>query len=101
MLVHAEEAMNFCAGLDAASFAQNRQVRWAVIKLIQIVGEASIRVGAVARAAHTSISWKELRAMRNILVHEYHGIDDAIVWKTATEDLPGLVDGLRSALEKS
>ena len=69
MLAHAEEALSFCRGLDMASFTANRQVRWAVVKLIQVVGEASVQASDAARMAHPTIPWKLLRAMLSECSH--------------------------------
>jgi uncharacterized protein with HEPN domain len=90
--------LSFCSGHDFTSFAANRQLRWAVIKLIQNVGEASTKISDATRAVLPTLPWQQLRAMRNVLVHQYHDIDDAIVWKTIVEDLPGLLTMLQSAI---
>ena len=91
MLDFAQEAVDFCRGQTLASFSSDRMRHLAVVRLIQLIGEASVRLSDAARQSRPAVPWRELRAMRNILVHQYEGIDDAIVWKTATERLPELI----------
>ena len=79
MLSHAEEAIKLCSGHTIETFSANAILRWAVIKLVEIVGEASIKSSDATRAQYPQIPWKELRGMRNILVHVYEGIEDVVV----------------------
>ena len=52
-------------------------------------------------AAHPELPWAEMRAMRNVVVHEYFGVTLETLWKTASEDLPGLATPLRRLLAES
>lgn len=95
ILDYAQEAVDFCQGQTLATFTSDRMRQLAVLRLIQLVGEASIRLSDATRQKFPSVPWHQLRAMRNILVHQYEGIDDAIVWKTAVERLPELILNLQ------
>ena len=59
-----------------------------VVHHLQIIGEAARSIGQVLRAAHPEIPWSSVIAMRNLLVHEYFGVDIEEVWSTAVNDLP-------------
>ena len=64
MLSHAEEAVKLCSGHTIETFSADTVLRWAVIKLVEIVGEASIKTSEATRAQYAQIPWKELRGMR-------------------------------------
>ena len=55
-----------------------------------IIGEAVKNIYEEVRENHPDVPWKEIMAMRNILVHEYWGIDESVVWNTIKKDLPEL-----------
>ena len=62
----------------------------AVVRRIEIIGEAANRVSKDFRKEHTNIPWREMVAMRNIIVHEYFGIDLERVWTVAKKNVPEL-----------
>lgn len=96
MLNHAQEAVALVDGLTEDDFNRNRVLRLAVTRLIQIVGEAARRVPEDFKLFHPSTPWKEAISMRNILVHDYLSIDDRIIWRTVTSELPTLAQALRA-----
>jgi uncharacterized protein with HEPN domain len=73
----------------------------AVSYLFGVIGEAAHHVPDEVAAAHPELPWAEMRAMRNVVAHQYLGVMLETLWKTATEDLPGLVDPLRRLLAES
>ena len=66
-----------------------------MVHQIQVIGEAARGLSEDLRAAHPEIPWSDVIAMRNILVHEYFGIDLREVWDTATNDIPLLRTQIR------
>jgi len=100
LLDYSHEAVGFCQGQTLATFSIDRMRYLAVVRLIQLIGEASIRLSDKTRLRYPSVQWHQLRAMRNILVHQYEGIDDAIVWKTVVERLPELISFLENPIEQ-
>jgi uncharacterized protein with HEPN domain len=96
MLNHAQEAVALLHGLTEDDFNRNRVLRLAVNRLIQIVGEAARRVPEEFKLSHPSVPWKEASGMRNVLVHDYLSIDDRIIWRTVTTELPSLVHALQA-----
>lgn len=91
MLLAARDAMRFVSGLSQRQFAESRLHQNAVIKAIEIVGEAAGRVSDETRASHPEIPWVEIVGMRNRLAHGYFEIDLVKVWDTVHQDLPRLI----------
>lgn len=82
-------------GMDEASFLADRRSRDAVLWNLTVLGEAVRGVPAELQNAHPEVPWARMRALRNLLVHEYFGIDDRIVWATATRNVLPLLEPLR------
>ena len=92
MLESARDAVEFAEGLDYADFVEDRRSQLAILKAVEIVGEAASRVSADTRGAHPA--WREITGMRNRLVHAYFGIDLRQVWDTVRDDIPSLINEL-------
>src|ERR1035437_167617 len=75
---------------DFSGFMKNSMMRFACIKQMEIIGEASNHVSNENRAKFSTIEWAQLIGMRNIFVHEYFGVDPNLVWEIINSDLPGL-----------
>ncbi len=73
----------------------------ALVRLLEIIGEAASRVPNDERAGYPGIPWAELVALRNRLIHAYNRVDLDIVWQIATLDLPGLIRALEQIPELS
>jgi uncharacterized protein with HEPN domain len=88
----------YTAGLTREQFLGDRLRLDAVIKNLTVIGEAAGRVPASVVDASPQIPWARMRAMRNVVVHEYFGIDDDLLWGTVTDDLKPLVALLATLL---
>lgn len=84
------EIESFVVGLDLESFAQKREKVLAVVKLLEIIGEATKKIPNEIREQYPEIPWKSVAGMRDIFVHEYWRIDIDVVWMTVRESLPQL-----------
>ena len=71
MLDHAREAVKMVAGKTQADLAQNRMLELALIRLVEIIGEAATRVGSEMKSSNPQVSWREIIGMRNRLTHGY------------------------------
>jgi uncharacterized protein with HEPN domain len=91
MLDAAREAREFARGRQRSDLDEDRQLVLAVVKSIEIVGEAAARISEETRAANPAIPWAAAVGMRNRLVHAYFDIDHDRVWDTVTDDLPPLI----------
>jgi uncharacterized protein with HEPN domain len=102
-----ERALSYIQPLPTAeAFQQNQQVQDAVIRNIEIIGEAANQIGNMAPGfidVHPEVPWAQMRAMRNRVIHGYFFVDSKIVWTTVKIDLPKLkdqVDGLLTELRR-
>lgn len=96
----AREAIGFAAGRARDDLETDRQLLLAIVKDVEIVGEAASRLGEEFRARYPELPWKAIVAMRNRLVHAYFDIDHDIVWNTVTDDLPPLAVLVEAILER-
>jgi uncharacterized protein with HEPN domain len=95
-----ERIARYTAGMNEAEFVNSELVQDAVIRNIEIIGEASNNLQRVApefAARHNDIPWQIMYAMRNRVSHAYDKVDAEIVWKTVQEDLPALHTKVQSA----
>jgi uncharacterized protein with HEPN domain len=80
----------FITGRTRADLETDDQLALAMVKSIEIIGEAAAHVGTEVRAELPEIPWPKVVGMRNHLIHSYFDIDNDRVWNTATEELPKL-----------
>lgn len=85
-------------GMTAAQFKKSDLVIDAVVRNLEIIGEASKNIPLTTRRDHPDIPWEQMNGMRNMLIHEYFGVDVATVWHTAKSHLPPLKAQLESIL---
>lgn len=91
MLDAARDAVAFAEPLTFEEFVSNRLYQYAIIKAIEIIGEAATKLDAETRSAYPDIPWGQIRGMRNRMVHEYYDIQADRVWATVQDDLPTLI----------
>lgn len=80
----------FCEGVEKQGFIENAMLQDAVIRNVEVIGEAAKKLSAEFRKMHYHIPWKEISGMRDKLIHNYFGVDIEIVWKTVQKDIPYL-----------
>jgi uncharacterized protein with HEPN domain len=90
MVDSASKAILFTEGMTFSSFMKDEKTQYAVIRAIEIIGEASKKIPKSLRTKYREIPWNEISGMRDKLIHDYFGINSKIVWKTVNEDLPAL-----------
>jgi uncharacterized protein with HEPN domain len=86
------------------TFKQDELLQVWVLYHIQVIGEAAAQLGKAFHEAHPYLPWAQIVAMRNVLVHEYFGVDLNEVWRTVEQDLPSLkqhIEALVKQLESS
>lgn len=99
MLEAAREGMAFVRSRTRADLVTDAQLRFALVRALEIIGETASRIDPEFRGAHPEIPWQPIIGARNRLVHAYFDIDHDIVWATATHALPDLVPMLEALLE--
>lgn len=91
MLDAAREALRFAEGRTRADLDKDRQLTLALVKEIEIIGEAAYQISTETQASLPAIPWEDIIGMRHRLVHAYFDINLDILWQTVVEDLPTLV----------
>ena len=91
MLLAARDAVEFAAGLTFPQFQQSRLNQNAILKAIEIIGEAAACVSTDTKEAHPEIPWSKIIGMRNRLVHAYFEVNLGRVWQTVQRDVPHLI----------
>src|SRR5689334_11299220 len=99
MLEAAREAVSFTTGAGRADLDADRMRTLALVKAIEIVGEAAGKVTPETRQELPSLPWQQAISMRNRLIHGYFDIDLDVVWATATMELPRLIADLEATLD--
>jgi len=95
-----ERALEFTKNVDFEEYKRNVMLRYAVVKSVEIVGEASYKLTNEFRELHPEIEWRDIIAMRHILVHGYYQTEDSVVWNTVKNFLPRLKEQVKTAYEK-
>lgn len=100
ILAEARRIGRFLDGVTREEFIADELRRYAVMYALTIVGEAARRVTQDRRDALPQLPWRGMTDMRSVLVHDYGGVDPAIVWDAATKRVPDLIPLLETILEK-
>jgi len=99
MLAHVREAAELVAGRSRIDLDTDRVLGLALVRLLEIVGEAAGRVSPHVRAKHPEIPWPEIVGLRNRLIHGYDSVDMDILWEILVHDLPPLAEDLAQIVE--
>jgi uncharacterized protein with HEPN domain len=91
---------SYTRGTTRDLFEANTMAADAVAHNVMIIGEAVGHIPIAIRDRYPEVPWAEMRAMRNIIAHQYRDVSVAILWQTLTENLPALVPLLRAILER-
>ncbi len=89
MIGAAEDAIRFVSDLDETESLASRLHQYAVIRAIEVIGEAASRVSADFRDRHPEVPWRDITGMRHRLVHGYADVRLDVVWVVARDRLPG------------
>jgi uncharacterized protein with HEPN domain len=95
-----DKAEEFIGGLDLRAFSKDDKTAYAVIRSLEIIGEAAKKIPANLRRRFAGIPWKSLAGMRDKLIHDYVGVSLEVVWRTVKEDIPAVRPMLIDMLEK-
>ena len=98
-ILDAVERIEAQAARGRAAFAEDELAQTAVIRWVEIVGEAARGLTEELRQAHPEVPWRQMVAMRNVLIHGYFDVDIDLVWSVAQNDLPKLGAQVRAIVE--
>lgn len=90
----------YTASLTYEQFVKDSKTQDAVIRNLEVIGEATKNISSRLRKSYSQISWKDLAGVRDKLIHHYFGINYEIVWTIARKELPGLLPQIEDILRK-
>jgi len=99
ILEAAKLAIDYIGDKTMEEFFDDLQCQDAVIRRLEIIGEAARRISEETRAAYPDLPWNDMVGMRNVMIHEYDDVDLAIVWETVHNDLLPLINALEKILQ--
>jgi uncharacterized protein with HEPN domain len=82
-------------------FLKSRQLQDAIMRRLEIIGEVTKNIPETVRKEHPDLPWREIAGMRDILAHEYFGVDLELTWRTVKENLPVLKQRLSQIIDKT
>lgn len=89
-----QKIIRYTSDLDFEHFFSNELVYDAVVRNLQIIGEAAKKVPDEIRASFPHVEWKKIAGFRDLLVHAYFGIDNLILWEIIQDKIPKLLQSL-------
>lgn len=99
ILLCISKIQEYTKDLQQTDFNKNEMLQDAVIRNIEIIGEATKKISSDLKSQYGEIPWKEMSGMRDKLIHDYLGVDIDVVWRTVQEDIP-LIKSLIQSIDR-
>ncbi|MCX7038206.1 MAG: DUF86 domain-containing protein [Spirochaetes bacterium] len=99
MIDAAESLEQFTTGRERADLESDRMLLFAIIRAIEVMGEAASKITKETKDGAPDIPWIAIVGMRNRLIHGYFDVDSDVVWKTVTEEIPTLLRSRKALVE--
>lgn len=91
----------FMKGLTEEEFFENKEKQYAVLRALEIIGEATKNLSKEIKEEHPEIQWSDIAGMRDKLIHQYFGVNLNLVWETVQKNLPELEKQISEMLRKN
>ncbi len=91
---------DYITDIDFSEFKGNRKTHAATIRELEIIGEAVGKLSDELKSSYTKVQWRDIRDLRNLLIHEYFGVDLEIIWNIVTIDISILKSAIDVILDK-
>lgn len=101
MLDYAREAVEMIRGRTREDLDADRQLNLALVRLMEVVGEAAARVPEDFRQRHAGVPWRDIADLRNRLIHGYDMVNFDVLWVIVQQDLPTLIDQLQAIVQEA
>jgi len=101
MLLSAQAIIEFTHGISEQEFTASRLLQSAILREIQVIGEAARQVSDEGKTRYAKVAWHKIAGMRNRVIHEYFEVRLDVVWDVVTVEIPSLIETLRGYLPDS
>src|SRR5215213_7055843 len=98
MILAAQKVLRYTAGFSHDQFANDEKTFDAVIRNLEIVGEAAKRIPPEVRERYSQVEWRQTAGLRDVVIHQYSAVDEDIIWDVVQNHLPALLTQLQQIL---
>jgi uncharacterized protein with HEPN domain len=91
---------SYAANLDFDSFVSNRMAYDAVLRNLEVIGEAAKNVPPEVRARYPQVDWRAMAGLRDVMAHEYYGLENETLWNIVEREVPVLVEQINKILQQ-
>jgi len=100
MASYASELLSYVDGMDYNAFVSDRKTISACAFMIGQMGELVTVISDETQIEHSTIPWRNIKGMRNRIIHDYEKVDYLVLWKTIDESIPQLIEAIKTVLDK-